>query len=64
MKTLLHWWRLWTEPSGYGRLHAMQPKRWYVQYHDGTKTIPMAYDVAFGYADMFGGEVKRYKERG
>ena len=62
MKKLLHWWRLLTEPSGTGRLQHMQPRRWYVQYRDGSVTVLMAYDTACDYAELFGGEVKRYKE--
>lgn len=61
MKKLLHWWRLLTEPSGLGRLQAVVDNRWYVQYRDGGKTVGMCYDVACNYAELFGGEVLKYK---
>lgn len=69
MNKLLHWWRLLVEPSGHGRLMAMQPKRWQVVYPEaiefgmkmpGGVSIPMAYDVACDYAGLFGGTVRKY----
>jgi hypothetical protein len=62
-KKLLHWWRLLTEPSGRGRVQSMGPRRWFVRYPDGKMTVPLAYDIACDYAEMWGGEVKRYKEK-
>lgn len=62
MKKLLHWWRLLTEPSGKGRLTVCQPKRWVVHYKDGNFTVPMAYDIACDYTEMWDGEVKRYEK--
>jgi hypothetical protein len=63
MKYLLHLWRLLVEPSGKGRLQAVAAKRWVVHYHDGNVTVPLCYDVACDYAEMWGGEVKRSKEK-
>ncbi len=59
IQVLLHWWRLLTEPSGSGRLFGgWQPQRWRVIYGEG-KSIPMAYDTACSYAEMFDGKVER-----
>ena len=61
MKTIprwKHWWYKLTEPTGHGRLFAMGPKRFVVQYREG-RSIPMAYDVACDYAEMFDGTVHR-----
>jgi hypothetical protein len=63
MNKLLHYWRLLTEPSGRGRLQTVTARRWYVQYRDGNKTVPLCYNVACDYAEMWGGEVKRFKEK-
>ena len=63
VKTLLHWWRLLVEPSGKGRLRGFGPTRWQVRYTDGGLSQGMAYDVACGYAAIFGGEVIRRVDR-
>lgn len=60
MKTLLHWWRLFVEPSSMSRLRGLGPKRWQVLYLDGCKTVPMGYDEACNYRNIFGGTVIRY----
>ena len=62
MRTLLHWWRLLTEPSGRGRLRGFGPKRWRVRYSDGNVSTGMGYDVACDYASMFGGSVERNRK--
>jgi len=31
--------------------------RWYVRYHDGTRSTTMHYTTARDYADIFGGKV-------
>lgn len=59
--TLIHLWRLLVEPSGKDRIFCFQPKRWQVVYPCGNKSIPMAYDVACDYRDLFGGTVIRYQ---
>jgi hypothetical protein len=54
---LIHFWRLWNEPSGHGRLLGTRDWNWQVEYNDGEVSIPMAYDIACEYASMFGGKV-------
>ena len=60
-KFLLHVWRLTFEPSGKERLLCFGNPKWQVIYNDGNKSIPMHYDVACDYADMFGGKVVKYQ---
>ena len=57
----MHMWYKLTEPSGHGRLFAMGPKRFFVQYYDG-QSIAMAYDVACDYAEMHDGIVQKVQK--
>lgn len=60
---LLHTWRMLVEPSGINRIFAFQPRRWRVIYPDGARSIPMAYDSACSYRDIFGGTIERVNEK-
>ncbi len=60
MKRLIHWLRMIFEPDHSG-LISRQPRRWYVLYADGQRSIPMGYRMAHEYAGMFKGEVKRFE---
>jgi hypothetical protein len=62
MIKLLHWWRLLTEPSGKHTTFIIAG-RWQAAYPDGKKSMPMAYDVACDYAEIYGGKVIRYKSQ-
>lgn len=59
MKKLIHWFRLMFEPSGRDIPFYRQPKRFKLVYPDGQVSMPMAYDVACGYKEIYGGEVKK-----
>lgn len=59
---IVDFYRLMVEPSGADRLFCFQPKRWYVAYPDGKRSVAMAYDVAIDYAKIFGGSIKREKK--
>lgn len=61
--TLLHWWRLLTEPRG-GNIVTTQPRRWQVRYPCGGVSIGMSYRTACNYAAIFGGTVERYPLKG
>ena len=66
MKKIPFWKRIWykmTEPTGSGRLFGGgMPKNFYVIYNEGGKSIPMAYDTACSYAEMFGGVVQKVEK--
>jgi hypothetical protein len=61
MRWLLHIYRLMTQPSGKNRLLGFGDRNWQVIYEDG-KSIPMFYDVACDYAEMYNGKVVKYKK--